>query len=314
MAENIQKMIIVPVDGSENALKPLDYINLVFGPQHNLKTILFYVLPKLPTFLIEESRKDQKMMKTLQDVERRNTEMAQRLLNAASEKLINTGFTAEAVEAVFRKIEVGIARDIVHWSEKKRADAIILSTRGRSKLEVFFTGEIANKVLEYSRVCPVWMVKGTVKKKDAILAIDNSENALRAVDHASFMLSGTNANVTIFHSKRDLRRFIPRAVIDEFPEVQKYWRHKVGEQIVPFMQRAKDMLLAAGLAEDQISTKAVDGSRSAAEDILDEAQNNDAGTIILGLRGYSGVKDFTMGGVTRKVLNRARDTTVSIVP
>ena len=314
MAKNIQKMIVVPVDGSENALKSLDYLKLVFGPQHNLKTTLFYVLPKLPPILLEESKKDPKILKKLRDLESRNTEMAQRLLKAAKDKLVNIGFAEESVEAVFRKIELGIARDIVNWSQKKQADTVILSTHGRSRLEAFFTGETANKVLEYSRICPVWMVKGTVKKNHVLLAIDNSENALRAADHAGFMLSGTDAKITIFHSKRDLRRFISKSVLDEFPEVQKFWQHKAGEKIVPFMQKAKDMLLAAGLREDRIATKVIDGSRSAAADILNEAQTSDTGTIFLGLRGYSGVKDFTMGNVTRKVLNHAGDMTVSIVP
>ncbi len=314
MAKQLQKMIVVPVDGSENALKSLDYINLVFGPQHNLKTTLFYVLPRLPTILLEESKKDGETLKKLRDLDSRSTEMAEHLLTLAKNRLIEKGFAEAAVEAVFRKIEVEIARDIINWSEKKRADAVIITTRGRSRLETFFMGEIAAKVLEYCRVCPVWMVKGSVKNKNALLAVDNSENALRAADHAGFMLSGTDAKVTIFHSKRDLRRFIPQAVLDEFPEVQKYWRHKAGEAISPFVQKAEEILAAAGLAEDHIATKVVDGSRSAATDILDEAQNSGTGTIFLGLRGYSGVKDFTMGSVTRKVLNQAKDMTVSIVP
>ncbi len=314
MAKQLQKMIVVPVDGSENALKSLDYINLVFGPQHNLKTTLFYVLPRLPTILLEESKKDGETLKKLRDLDSRSTEMAEHLLTLAKNRLIEKGFAEAAVEAVFRKIEVEIARDIINWSEKKRADAVIITTRGRSRLETFFMGEIAAKVLEYCRVCPVWMVKGSVKNKNALLAVDNSENALRAADHAGFMLSGTDAKVTIFHSKRDLRRFIPQAVLDEFPEVQKYWRHKAGEAISPFVQKAEEILAAAGLAEDHIATKVVDGSRSAAADILDEAQNSGTGTIFLGLRGYSGVKDFTMGSVTRKVLNQAKDMTVSIVP
>ncbi len=314
MAKQLQKMIVVPVDGSENALKSLDYINLVFGPQHNLKTTLFYVLPRLPTILLEESKKDGETLKKLRDLDSRSTEMAEHLLTLAKNRLIEKGFAEAAVEAVFRKIEVEIARDIINWSEKKRADAVIITTRGRSRLETFFMGEIAAKVLEYCRVCPVWMVKGSVKNKNALLAVDNSENALRAADHAGFMLSGTDAKVTIFHSKRDLRRFIPQAVLDEFPEVQKYWRHKAGEAISPFVQKAEEILAAAGLAEDHIATQVVDGSRSAAADILDEAQNSGTGTIFLGLRGYSGVKDFTMGSVTRKVLNQAKDMTVSIVP
>ena len=37
------------------------------------------------------------------------------------------------------------------------------------------------------------------------------------------------------------------------------------------------------------------------------------GTIFLGRRGYPKVKEFTMGSVTRKVLNQDRDMMVSIV-
>ncbi|MBW2428620.1 MAG: universal stress protein [Deltaproteobacteria bacterium] len=314
MVADIQKMIIVPVDGSENALKSLDYINLIFGPQHNLKTTLFYALPRLPPILLEESKKDGKTLKKLRDLEKKNTAMAEHFLAIAKDSLIKKGFAKAAVEAVFRKIELGIARDIVNWSEKKRADAVILSTRGRSKLVTFFLGEIANKVLEYSRVCPIWMVKGSVKKRHALLAIDNSKNALRTVDHAGFMLSGTDAKVTIFHSKRDLKHFIPSALVEEFPEFQKHWLRKAGKEITPFMQKAKDMLLAAGLREDQIATKVIDGSRSAAADIVKEAQDCNAGSIFLGLRGYSSVKEYTMGSVTRKVLNQAEDMAVCIVP
>jgi nucleotide-binding universal stress UspA family protein len=314
MAKDIQKMIVVPVDGSENALKSLDYINLVFGSEHNLLTTLFYVMPRLPPILVEEIKKSKETVKKLQDIEIRNTETAQRLLKAAKDRLVDMGFSKETVEVVFRKVEVGIARDIVHWTEKKKADAIFMATRGRSRLEVFFMGEVAAKVLEYCRICPVWMLKGSVYQKNMLIAVDNSKNALRAVDHAGFMLSGTDANATIFHCKRDLRRFIPRTVLEEFPEVQKFWRHRAGEEIAPFMQKAKETLLAAGLEEEKITSKIVDGSRSAAADILKEARNSDIGTIFLGLRGYAGVKDFKMGTVTRKVLNQAKDTMVCIVP
>jgi nucleotide-binding universal stress UspA family protein len=209
---------------------------------------------------------------------------------------------------------VGIARDICDWAVNNRAHAVIISTRGRSKLAAFFLGETANKVLEYSRTRPVWLVKGTVKKKHAILSIDNSKNALRAVDHAGFMLSGTDVKVTVFHSKRDLKRFLPQELADEFPELQKFWQRKAGNVMLPFIQKAKNMLLDAGLREGQISTKLVDGSRSAAADILEEMKTSKAGSFFMGLRGYSNVGDFAMGSVTRKVLNHAEDMVVCIVP
>ncbi len=47
MAE-LSKMIAIPVDGSENALKSMDYLNLMYGPEHNFEVNIFYVLPSLP--------------------------------------------------------------------------------------------------------------------------------------------------------------------------------------------------------------------------------------------------------------------------
>ena len=72
MTEEIQKMIVVPVDGSENALKSFDYINLLFGPEHNIKTTLFYVMPRLPPILIEEIKKGKETINWLQDIESPN--------------------------------------------------------------------------------------------------------------------------------------------------------------------------------------------------------------------------------------------------
>ena len=315
MVKQIEKIIVVPVDGSQNALKSLDYINRIFGIKHHVRLSLVYLMPKLPPILVEESRKSRETAKQLRGIEQRNSQMAERILADAKDRLMNIGFTQKAIEAVFRKIEVGVARDICSWAEThKKADAIILSSRGRSRLEVFFTGEVANKVLECVKVCPVWMVKGTVKSKNVLLAVDNSEYSMRAVDHAGFLLAGTDVNVTVFHSKRDLRRFIPKEVLQEFPGIQKFWQNKAGEMVAPYMTKAREKLVHAGLAENQISVRVVDGSRSAARDILKEAEENEIGTIILGKKGYSNVKDYAMGSITKKVLEQAADIAVCIVP
>lgn len=228
--------------------------------------------------------------------------------------MLDKGFKKQAVETVFQKREVGIARDICNWSENMQADAIIISTRGLSRLKAFFMGETANKILEFNRSCPVWMVKGAVRRKNILLVVDNSQNAMRAVDYAGFILPGTEAHVTIFHSKRDLKRFMPNKLLEEFPEFQKLWKHTSGEVVAPYLKRAKEILLKAGLKENQVSIKLVEGSESAGMDILEEVENSDAGTIFIGKRGCSDVKDYSMGSVAKKVLYQASDMTVCIVP
>ncbi|MCJ7541988.1 MAG: universal stress protein [Desulfobacterales bacterium] len=308
------KMVVVPIDGSENALRALDYISLIFGSKYKLKVILFYLLPSLPQILIEESTTSDEMARKFTELEKKNREMAQLILSEGEKRLLDKGFKEQVVETVFQKREVGIARDICYWSENMRADAIIISTRGLSRLKAFFMGETANKVLEFNRSCPVYMVKGAVRRKNILLAVDNSQNAMRAVDYAGFMLPGTEAHVTIFHSKRDLKRFMPNRLLEEFPEFQKLWKHTAGEVVAPYLKKAKDILIKAGLKENQVSIKLVEGSESAGMDILEEVENSDAGTIFIGKRGCSDVKDYSMGSVAKKVLYQASNMTVCIVP
>ena len=174
-------------------------------------------------------------------------------------------------------------------------------------------GEVSSKLLEYCRVCPVWVVQGAVKSNRVLIAMDGSENALRAADHAGFMLAGTDCQVTLFHTMRHLRRYVPQEVLDEAPELEELWKTKAGQEIEPYMKKAKKMLVEAGIRESQISKKVVDGSRSAASDILEEARGEGYGTIVMGRRGLSGLKEFFMGSVSAKVLQNSNGMAVWIV-
>ena len=301
MAE-LSKMVVLPVDGSENALRSLDYIHLLYGSRHNLEVALKYVLPSLPPILADDRSMKRETAMKLKALENKNIRMADKILSKAKDLLVKKGFKKDLVQTVSRKKDQGIAQDICNWVESKRADSVLISTRGRSRLEAFFMGEVSSKLLEYCRVCPVWIVEGKVTSNRVLVAVDSSDNALRAVDHVGFMLAGTDAPVTLFHTMRHLRRFVPQEVLDEAPELEELWKTKAGQEIEPFMNKAKEMLLQAGLNESQITKKVVDGSRSAASDILDEARNNGYGTIVMGRRGLSGVREFFMGSVSSKVL------------
>jgi nucleotide-binding universal stress UspA family protein len=313
MEADIIKLVVVPIDGSGNSLGSLDYLNLMFGSEHHLKVNLCSVLPALPPILVEESRKDREIAKKLKEMEKKNVQVTERFLEEARQKLLDKGFAADRILTTHQKRKIDIARDICVMAANRRADALAISTRGRSRLAAFFMGETANKVLECNRHCPVWLVKGKSKSKNVLIAIDGSENALRAVDHAGFMLSGTDAAVTIFHTKRNLRRFVPKEVLDTAPELEDLWKTKAGQDIAPHITTAKEVLLKAGLEESQISIKIIDGTRSEAADILKETDKGEYGTIVIGRRGASEIKDFSMGNVLKKILVGASDTVIWIV-
>ena len=283
----------------------------MYGAKPSLEIVLLHVLPTLPQILVADTNRQTKLR--LLDVEKKSIQMGEEILKEAKGILFKKGFKKDHIIAVHRKKKIGVARDMCNFAADKRADSVLISAKGRSRLEAFFSGEVANRMLEYCSVCPVWIVEGSVKSKRVLIAMDSSENALRAVDHAGFMLSGTDCQVTLFHSKRHLRRFVPQEVIEAAPELEELWTNKAGEQIAPYMKKAKEMLIEAGIPEAQLKIKVVDGTRDAASDILREARSGDYGTIVLGRKGRSGVKEFFMGSTASKVLQNHTGKAVWIV-
>jgi nucleotide-binding universal stress UspA family protein len=304
-------MIIVAVDGSEDALEALAYLDLIYRPKHKLEVQILYILPSLPPILVADQDRQTKMR--LLNIENKNLQMADRIVSEAKDILLKKGFLEEQIKGVYRKKQIGTARDICNFAGDKGADALIVARRGRSRLDAFLSGEISSKILDYCLTCPVWVVEGAVTSKKVLIAMDSSENGIRAADHAGYMLARTDCHITLFHSKRHLRRFVPQEVIEAAPELEELWRNKAGEHIGPYIEKGKDLLIQAGLREEQISTKVVDGSISAAADILKEARSNNFGTIVLGRKGHSSVKEYLMGSTTSKVLRDSGGLAVWVV-
>lgn len=315
MGTEITKSIVVPLDGSENALKTLKYLKIIFGSQHILDITLFHSIQGIPPILVEESKSNPDTARQVRELENRNKQLAKKILTTGKKALLDFGFDEDRIQTVEFQKQIGIARDICGWSENKEMDAIVLATRGRSRIEAFFMGETANKVLEFSGICPVWIVKEDVRLTPVLIALDTSENAIRAVDHAAFMLAGTDCEITLFYSKRNLFRFF--SISEEFasmPELEETWQAAAGQEIVPTMQKAKQMLIKAGIEEIKISVRIVDGSHNAASDILAAANRFGCGTIVMGRRGVTGVKEYSMGSVCRKVLQNSKAMALWLVP
>jgi nucleotide-binding universal stress UspA family protein len=311
--ETLQKNITIPVDGSDNSMKSFDYITELFDPDHNLQINIIHVMTSLPSLLTDEKNVDKDVLASITRAESRGLAKAKRVLENAKKMLVGKGFREEKIKMINRKQEAGIAREICGWAGSEKTDALVLSRRGTTDLETFFFGRVSNNVIEYCKDSPVWIIGGRLNSKKILLCMDASENAMRAADHAGFMLSGTDCEITIFHTLRHLSRFVPAELIVDETDLHNLWKQKSGKHISSYMEKAKDLLLEAGLSESQISLKIIDGSHSPANDIVKEAQENGYGAVVLGKRGASKVKEFLFGSVTRKILNNMVGLSVWVV-
>ena len=136
----------------------------------------------------------------------------------ARQRLIAVGLPEDSIKSTVLAQNYPVAASICAWSEKKSADAIVMSSRGRGRLESFFMGATTPKRLSTpAGLCPVWVINGNVTDRGILIGVDHSPEALRAVDHAGLMLACGNQPITLFYSRRCLTCFVPRQVADAAP-------------------------------------------------------------------------------------------------
>jgi nucleotide-binding universal stress UspA family protein len=149
-----------------------------------------------------------------------------------------------------------------------------------------------------------------------LLAMDDSENAFRAVSFAARTFSPDN-KITLFNVMLDTA-----ALCDmDSPELTPLFKSqqtnfcaledKKRELVNKAMHKAKEALLAAGFKEENLAIKVENKKRGVARDIVAESKDG-YDLIVIGRHGISGVKDFFLGSITQKVFNAAKEISVLI--
>jgi nucleotide-binding universal stress UspA family protein len=187
----------------------------------------------------------------------------------------------------------------------------VVGRRGLSELGDHFLGSVANKIVEVVKDTSVWVVGDNINSKRMLLALDASDNALKAVDYVGNIATASDAEVTLFHVVRRFE-FLDDPTLRDY-EVEGFWE-EVKKDIPRMVGLYKERLKKAGVKGSRISTQVNLHSSSRAKDILTEAREGEYGTIVMGRRGLSKVHQFLMGRVTNKVLHRAEGFAVWIVP
>ena len=153
--------------------------------------------------------------------------------------------------------------------------------------------------------------------KKVLVAIDDSENAMRAVEFIANSFT-TDNKITLFNVIPDT------ATLCEMnsPELTPYFRsqqssfclleEKKRELVNQAVQKARNILMDAGFDKNNITIKSELKKSGVARDIIKEAESG-YNVIVMGRRGVSGIKEFILGSVSQKVFNLAKDTSVLVV-
>lgn len=146
--------------------------------------------------------------------------------------------------------------------------------------------------------------------KNILIAVDESENARRAVSYVGQLLGGlAGFKVTILH-------VVPKPEEDYFPtSIQKEeWLTQYRQKIDVLLEDSRRLLIQKGFDPEDVTVRStVRYCPSMAACILSERDETQYSTIVVGRQGLSRGEEFLFGSISSKIVTHARNCTVWVV-
>ena len=310
----MEKKIMIAVDDSRHSKNAVRYAAGIHEVLKDMSLTLMHVQPTISLYLLDEAKKSPKAYAELEKVNLVNTETANRLLEEYKEQMMALGIAESDIQLKTQPRMLGVAKDILEFSMTGHFDAIIMGRRGLSGLQDVFLGSVSANVVNHTINTPIWLVDEKGTSKDILVAVDGSENSLKAVDHLALMTAkNTDVKISFFHVTPKLKDFCPVDFEETQTEaLEEIIRKGDKECIDQFFSHAKKRLNEAGIQESQINFKVSEGLFRVGKAVLDEYRQGNFGTLVVGSRGMN--KKYFTGSVSRYLINEFSEGALWIVP
>jgi nucleotide-binding universal stress UspA family protein len=284
------KTILVPLDGSPLAERPLPYATTL-ARRSGGHIVLVEAVQAHPLPGVDPS-----------DAQIDVTSRAEENLRSTADRLAASGVTAEP--HVYYDDPVHAILDL---ADRQGADMIVMSTHGRGGLGRMLYGSVADRVLRYATV-PVLLIPSIVdhpwpadRPLRLLVPLDGSELAEEALQSAELLAEAFEARPTLlrvvgpptYPLYGDGYAYLPFDEDAELADVRRY----LNDQVAQLRER--------GLQAE--STAAVGPPASV---IADTARGQGADVIVMATHGHGGLSRLILGSVATSTL---RQTTVPLL-
>jgi nucleotide-binding universal stress UspA family protein len=126
----MDKKLVIAVDDSRHSKNAVRYAAGIHEVLEDIKFTLMHVQPTISLYLLDEAKKSPQAYAELEKVNRKNTEIAQSLLEKYKEQMLTLGIAEADIQFNTQPRVLGVAKDILEFSMAGHFDAIILGRRG----------------------------------------------------------------------------------------------------------------------------------------------------------------------------------------
>ena len=278
--------VLLATDGSKDATTACEWLSTLSLPAATQAMV--FTVAALPLPLV-----DLRTAKVLRDAALTD---ARRIAEEAR-KCLGSRFP----ETTIRVSEGDPREEIVRTADEWEADLLVVGARGLGAIKGLLLGSVSRAVVHHAP-CPVLVVKGRPRTiKSALVGVDGSEHALRAVEFLASLALNDGLRVRLVHVLEPLRfpssapRFIRAQLEAALEEIKQERRAKAEAALATAAAKLKGKVGAVELS----ITEGIPGDR-----IVASASEEGADLVIVGARGLGRIH-LLLGSVSERVLTTA---------
>jgi len=298
------RSVIIPLDGSRLSEAILPYARAIAQAFHCPVDLLQVIEPETIETLGDPGRGS--FLDVVEADLRRSTKDYLNTVRAS----FDTGSSVDC------HIEVGNPAEVIMKRAEQASEALIaMSTHGRSGLQRWYVGSVADKVLRTSKN-PMLIVKGGEQVESSeetatacierlLLCLDQSPLAELAVPHAVALAEALGARLDLMCVYTALTRAEPgEGFLPNYETMTATLRHEARG----YLEKQASTLEHMGLG--QVNCIVQEGD--AAAEIIDVAHKMEENLVVMSSHGRSGIGRWVLGGTTDRVVRYSKDPVLVI--
>lgn len=307
-----KKKILVTLDGSKRSVRTIDYL-CSFNPFKNRKITLFNITMPVPEAYYDLTGDSFRKIGVSQVKvwEMDQKKIMTEFLEEARRKMVAAGYEPGNIGVKLSCREKGIARGILNEINNNEYHSLVIRRKGSANSIFGVTmGGVAAKLVEKADKIPL-IITGTREIRHYLcIAFDGSPGSGRTIQYTADIMGKTDCRILLCAVMRT-------TLTDSVPEGQDPFAdmsYQAKRKLEHAMAGAKETLVQAGIPENRIETRLVQGAQSRASALLDTARAAECDTIIMGRRGVTDVETFDLGRIPRKIVYASRKFTIWLIP
>lgn len=308
---SLSKCLLFPIDGTEEALRPIEFLQRLYPNRDRIGLVLCYFAQALPP-AFREQRGSQEQLKKKQELLKSREQAIRSAFEGAKKVLVAKGFQSDLIHEHVLEKQASKAKDACLLADWKKADAVLIRKRVTTTLAGLFEDDPTDALLRHCLTSPLWLVEGTTDVSQAAICITDEEASLRAADHAAFMLTGTHTTVTLLHAARNISQPLHSDAATVSSELERWFATPEGRPVKPFLKESYEHLKREGILDGSIRFAIIPSQGKAAFEILDYCRRQGIGILVLGHTPPTGITGFLKGSVTKKAIAELRNMTLWI--